>query len=71
MYHPAIEPAASAASDALGYALRSAPPAVVGVLTAAGAQLPLVVQIITGVYVVLQIVVLVRDKFWRQRKKKE
>jgi hypothetical protein len=33
--------------------------------------LPLIVQIVTGVYVVLQIVVLVRDKFWRQRKKKE
>jgi hypothetical protein len=49
-------------------AAKLAPPASVSGLSLAGFPLPEAVLIVTLIYTVLQVVVLIRDKFWRKRK---
>jgi hypothetical protein len=49
-------------------AAKLAPPASVTGLSLAGVSLPDVILVVTLIYTLLQLYVLVRDKFWRKRK---
>jgi hypothetical protein len=49
-------------------AVKLAPPASVTGLSLAGFSLPDVILVVTLIYTLLQLYVLVRDKFWRKRK---
>lgn len=57
-------------SDVLTEAAKAVPTVTVGGLTLYGVALSDYVLILTLVYTVLQILVLLRDKWWRQRKDK-